>query len=248
MRRGIIGLFFFLLLANKSLAQETLILTDTIWPPYQYEENGQITGIAIDIVQEAAQRLGYTLEIQTLPWKRALRNAEIGDADGVLSALFTQERAQYLYYTSEPLFEVRTVMFTLKESPLTQLSSLEDLKGQRIGMVSGYSYGEEFDNFPGLQKYACKDDAVLVQNLSKSRIDVAVAHEFVFKFASRQLGLQDRFKEVYTLSQYPSYLTFSKTLGEKGQQLVKDFDQVLREMKNSGRIEAIINSYLETER
>ena len=89
---------------------------------------------------------------------------------------------------------------------------------------------------------------MLVQNLSKSRIDVAVAHEFVFKFASRQLGLQDRFKEVYPLSQYPSYLTFSKTLGEKGQQLVKDFDQVLRAMKNSGRIEAIINSYLETER
>lgn len=238
-------MFFVLLIASASFAQETLVLTTTTWPPYQYEENGQVTGIAVDIVQEAAQKLGYTIEVQLLPWKRALKNAETGEADGVVSALFTEERAQYLYYTSEPLFEVRTVIFAPKDSSVTQLKSLNDLIGKRIGVVSGYSYGEEFDNFSGLQKYACKDDAVLARNLERGRIDVAVAHEFVFKFASRNIGLQDRFKEVYTLSQYPSYLVFSKAPGKKGQPLTEEFNQVLIEMKNSGRIDAIISTYLE---
>lgn len=245
--KHLIYMFFVLLIAGQTSAQETLTLTTDHWPPYQYEENGRIRGIAADTIQQAAQQLGYVSEIQLFPWKRALKHAETGESDGVLSALFTEERAQYLYYPSEPLFEVRTMFFALKDRPRIQVKGLADLKGLRIGVVSGYSYGAEFDNFPDLQKYACKDDAVLVQNLDKGRLDVAVSHELAFQAASRALGLQDRFTEVYILSQHPMYAAFSKTLGEKGQRLAAQFDRVLREMKANGQIQAIINAYLGAE-
>jgi polar amino acid transport system substrate-binding protein len=242
MKAFFITLTMLVLLCPSALAAEKLVFATTVWPPYQYEENGQLTGITADIVREAARRLNIELEIQVLPWKRALRDVKEGYANGMLSALHTEERSQFMYYTSLPLFSVRTVIFGKKEKQI-KITGLDDLKNKSIGVVVGYSYGPEFDNYPGLKKQECREDRELVRILDKGRIDVAVAHEGPFMFTAKQSGLRNRFEAVYILNENPSYLTFSKSLGDKGKALSEKFSQVLEKLKAEGVIDQIIENY-----
>lgn len=241
MRRIFPAMFMLMFFWPVSAFAEKLIFATTVWPPYQYEEKGEMTGIGVDIVNRVCKRLDITPEIRLLPWKRALRDVRIGRAHGLVSALRTDERAEFMHYVSEPLFTVKVAIFARKEDHV-DISGLADLKTP-IGSVVSYSYGPEFDKHPGLKKVECSDDRELIRILDKGRIDVGVAHEGPFLFNCGKLGLRDRFKPVHVLSENPSFTTFSKTMGEKGQALADRFGAALRDMKKEGMVADIMKKY-----
>lgn len=51
-------------------------------------------GYIIEITREALRRVGYTLEVKFVPWKRAIEIAKDGDVDGVIGTNYSDERAQ----------------------------------------------------------------------------------------------------------------------------------------------------------
>ena len=50
------------------------ILVDDAYPPYSYQINGELYGIYVDIVKQAAQLLSreYQVNLQAVPWKRGV--------------------------------------------------------------------------------------------------------------------------------------------------------------------------------
>lgn len=77
------------------------ICTDiNAWYPFTYTENGDSRGLHVDIVKLACQELGLRCEFEPLPWKRCLLSVKAGQKDGVVSASYNRERAQYAHYPS----------------------------------------------------------------------------------------------------------------------------------------------------
>jgi polar amino acid transport system substrate-binding protein len=236
-------LFFSPAFCGYGLAEKIVLTSMGDFPPYQYEEKGHATGIDADIVREVCKRLGIELELQIVPWKRGLRMVEEGDYSGLLTALHTEERSKFLYFTKETVHIQKNVIMARKGSGIT-VKGLEDLKGKTVGVVRAFSYGPEFDNFQGLIKEVCNEQKELIKLLDKERIDVAMAVEQPFLFLSKQLGLAGRFETVHVIIEFPVYTVFSKKLGEKGKALSEQFDTVLKQIKAEGLEQQIIDRYV----
>ena len=53
------------------------------YPPNEMIVDNQLTGLHIDLVKEVAVSLGYQVNFESVPWKRALSLIEKGTADAI---------------------------------------------------------------------------------------------------------------------------------------------------------------------
>ena len=203
-------------------------------------ENGQPSGLDIDIVRELCNRLGVEAEIGSTG-KRALKSMEKGEADAIFAPRNTKERAAFLYYPSEPLTIERPVILAPKGSGM-KINSLDDLKGKVVGVVRGYAHDSNFDNEKGIEKVEGNDDAELVKIFSKGRVSlIAGADEGSMKYLCKKAGFEA--ETVYVLNETPTYIAFSKAKGEKGKALTEKFSQALRQLRDEGFIKKIESKY-----
>jgi polar amino acid transport system substrate-binding protein len=230
-----------LALPAAALAEKFVFVTTT-WEPYIIFEKGEASGVDVDIIRELCKRLGFEPEIQILPWKRALMNVKEGKADAIFTPRYTEERAEFMYYPSEPLHIEKTVIVARKGSGM-KITELDDLKDKVVGVVRGYAYDPEFDKYEGFKrKDLSKDDKQLVKKFANSRIPlIASSDEGVSKYLCRHAGVE--VETVYVLNETPSYIGFSRTLGEKGKTLAEKFSQALRKLKEEGAVQKIESKY-----
>jgi len=224
-------------------AEEIVITMLEDFPPYQYVENNQQTGIDIDIIREVCKNLDMKLKFEAVPWKRALKYAEDGNVSGLVSALKTEEREKFLYYTSEPVHIQKNVVIAGKESKI-KISSLDDLKGKEVGVLAGFSYGPVIDSLQGLKKTVCNDQQEMIKILDRGRIDLALGSDGPFWFNCKKLGFKDHFEIVYVIAELPAYTAFSmKGSGEKGKVLAEKFSEEIRRLRESGWEKEVIEKY-----
>ncbi len=242
MKKSVAVLLTFIFLSlSGSASGEKIVFVTSDQPPYVMSEKGQPSGLDIDIVQELCSRLGVEAEIRVLPWKRALKNAEKGEADAIFAPRNTEERAAFLYYPSEPLIIERTVILAPKGSGI-KINSLDDLKGKVVGVVRGYAHDPKFDNEKGIEKAECNDDTELVKIFSNGRVSlIAGSDEGSLRYVCKQSGFEA--ETVYVLNEAPTYIAFSKAKGEKGKALTEKFSQALRQLKEEGFIKKIESKY-----
>lgn len=214
------------------------------YPPYEYSEDGQAQGINVDIIREACKRLQLTPRFLSVPWMRALRMVRGGDADGIFSLFSTAERLQFLYFPSEPLSLERNVLVaTADATPV--IKRLDDLKGLRVGVVAGNSYGIDFDSSAWIARHPVTGSEGLLRKQAAGRTDVSVSNEWVARFLSQKLALEERLVFLdYTVSTEPLYVAFAKAKGEQSKALSESFARVLRQMRQEGVIDAIVAKHL----
>lgn len=113
------------------------------WPPFVTPALPG-NGLSGALVESVYQRLGYDLRIDYFPWKRAM---EFGlhhpDYAGLLPVWRTPEREKLCYFSSS-IGSTQTVLAYLKDGGVHP-DSLAALRGQHVGIVAGYAYGEQFD-------------------------------------------------------------------------------------------------------
>ena len=62
-------------LVGSAWAQYLEVVTEQ-YPPYNYEEDGQVKGVGTEVVEEVLKEAGIDYNIKVLPWARALKKAE----------------------------------------------------------------------------------------------------------------------------------------------------------------------------
>ncbi len=67
----LLALFFFLF--PMRLQADSLPLATVEFPPFHYEEEGQLTGVLTEIVIAVVRRMGHEADIRAYPTKRAKR-------------------------------------------------------------------------------------------------------------------------------------------------------------------------------
>jgi polar amino acid transport system substrate-binding protein len=244
--RGILLLTFFFLLSGYCYG-EPLRLVTLQYPPYEFEEQGEVKGIAVEIVEEAFRRMQQPIRIELLPWAKALKQVKNGKADAVFTAFKTQEREKFADYSREILINQTVSLFVRKDSKVIFDGDLEKLGRYKFGVVQNISYGKIFDDAVRngyIQPIDVAETGQMnMQRLMEGRFDILISNRYGAFYILKKLDKLDRVKELTpAMESVPSYIAFTK---KKDLVPVRNtFDSTLREMMNDGTYEKILRSYL----
>lgn len=214
------------------------------YPPYIYQENGDLVGVCIDLANAAFSTLGITVTYTEYPFVRMLKKAEWGQVDGVMMVFRTKEREDYLFYPEENLFYEHNSFFTKQTTVVNYFGQLESLAPYPIGVVLGFSYGEAFDQASFIKREQASNHELLLRQLRGGRFKVGLGNKYVVQFYADKIGFNDgiTFLEPNVFDQEPLYLAFSKSKPEY-EQLAIQFSLALEQIKASGEYDAILAKY-----
>jgi len=106
------------------------------YPPFNWEENGQVTGGMVDVMRKVCNELKHKCHFTIVPLARAMKMLEEGNIDGVLSLIPNPERQVYAYFS--PAIIV-TDMSYLGVKGASKVSTIKELAGWNIGAVRSSS-------------------------------------------------------------------------------------------------------------
>lgn len=179
--------------AAQSGAPPVIHLASLEWPPYSSADlPGQ--GASIAVVRAALATQDHRLEVEFLSWTEAVAQGLDGSGrfHGYLPA-YPAPHVKQAHLLTQAIGESPLGFVERRSAPLTW-TRLEDLRGQRIGVVRGYANGVAFDQAVarGLLDVAPADsDARNIRLVTRGELPLAVIDRRVLGHlisASRRLG------------------------------------------------------------
>lgn len=157
-----------------ALAQQelTVFVADNLPPKMFLGKNGHPTGFMTELTEEIVRRAGFTPRVVSMPWVAAVKSAAEGK--GFITNLSKNPEREKNFLFSDPIYEDRVLIVSLKKSRI-EANGLAELKGRKVGLLRGVSYGEAFErDLKGV--VAEPDDGVeqRVRRLISQRIDAAI--------------------------------------------------------------------------
>jgi polar amino acid transport system substrate-binding protein len=238
---------FFILNINKPIHAEELprfnIITED-WAPYQFEKDGKIHGIAVDLLELMLQIVGSKQnrkDIKLYPWARGY-HVLINEENTILfSTTRTSEREELLKWVG-PIFSYSTILVGLKSKKM-KIKTKKDLHKYRIGTIINDS-SELFMKRLGvpIDKLHRNNNAVNnTRKLELDRIDLVVTNWVEFKIIAKDLNINTNLYEtVYTVDTSIVSYAFHKTTPEW---IIKKFQKALNKIKEEGKYNEILNKY-----
>ena len=154
-----------------------LRLVSTAWPPFT-NEPGQ-PRFALDLVEAALGRIGLA-STTTIVEAAQFTPVLLGEAfDGSAAAWRDAERERVLIF-SEPYLENRLILVARRDDDASA-AALTDLKGKRIAIVEGYSYGDAID-LAGATFVRSRSEEDSLALLLDGRADYALMDDLVVQY------------------------------------------------------------------
>ncbi|KKA45894.1 ABC transporter substrate-binding protein [Salinivibrio sp. KP-1] len=236
---------FLLSLSFAATAQVKLVTLE--YPPYITHEDKVVGGVAVELVERVFEEIEQPITIQVLPWGRAIKYVETGEADGIFTAFKTEERETFAHYIDEVLFDQNIVAIGSQGNDATW--NKENIGQFKICLINNVSYGRWLDSmveqnrFKGVRRVSEPEQCV--QLLQANRVDFWVNNEFGARYVAAQMGVQSDISiQTPPLESTPSYIAFSKK-GQMSEQDVKRVNDTVAKMKESGAYDQLIDKYFE---
>ncbi|QJB56349.1 transporter substrate-binding domain-containing protein [Pseudodesulfovibrio sp. zrk46] len=241
------GVFIYiaLLFPASAWAQSELPLPIVFedYPPYEFVEDGEVKGMNIEIIREAFSRMGIKPYFEPRPWKRALFQLLEGEILALSSGFQTKDREEFVAYPSGGGLGMEINCVIIPADSDLKITSLDDLRGLRVGVVRSYVYGGGFDEIEGLNKIEAGSTHQLLRMLLKRRMDVAIGNKMVFRYLALKREQESSLQFPLEIAREPLHLMFSKAYGPRGIQMARDFGVALEQMKKDGTFDAIVSRY-----
>ncbi len=197
------------------------------------------SGVFIELTRTLADRSKLEIEIVVIPPKRAIAYFQDQRFDVLFPGMDVYFPPGHLPVKSEELITVKCdFVFTKKGTPM--LTTIDDLRGKRVGITLGYPYTRELLDNPHIIFDKAPSDEINTKKLIAGRIDAFVVEERTGTQAFLNTGLQEmvQYDKAAPISEQEVYYAFQDT--EKGRQLAHLITQALREMKEDGTFAEIM--------
>lgn len=155
-------------------------------------------GLYIDILRAVAKTANTQIDYQLQGWEDALKGAQAGTTDCVVGA--TKEEASGLRFAAQSWLVGHTAWFRGVDRTQNKAENIADLANFKLGVISGYAYGDEVDALlkaqpaERLESVTSSRDPLnaVIMRLITGRIDLALETDFVMQAKLRQMQLSDR--------------------------------------------------------
>lgn len=225
---------------SKTNNKEVVIAHNIKEPLEKYYDYGILT--------EIFKRAGFRLRVEMVPWARGLLMMKEGQVDGMCNVLKTPEREAFMVFPKEVFVTYRQYIYTNAGSAAEFNGDIRSLKGKRIGIISGFSYGKEFDGMVLAGEITAEPVNTTMQNVQKlfaNRIDLIVENDFAMSSAAENDPsiLKSIRRLEPPLTSQPAYIAFSRK-SPRNEELVAAYDKALVEMRKDGSYDRLLKPFL----
>lgn len=147
-----------------------------LYKPFNFKENGQLTGFDVEIGQALAEKMGMQPEPVTNPWETLIQGLQSRKYDAIIGSMTITEERQKAVQFSKPYYRSGAQVFV--EEFNTTIQSPNDLKGKKIGVVKASTYKQL------AAKYTDKiveydSDITALMDLPTHRLDAVITDQMV---------------------------------------------------------------------
>jgi len=217
------------------------------WCP-QICVNEEIDGYTVELVEQIYRDTGYKLEIDILPWSRAIMYVSDGKYDALLSP--AKKEAPHLVYPEWGVGKQRMCFFVASDSSWMYKGE-ESLQGKAFGIANDTSieelndyiqaHSKQFQFQPYHERYVYQN----AQKVIKNRIDAFIFTQNTTNYELSKTPLKNEIKNAGCVSEADIYLAFSpvEPKQHKIKKLVALFDERMKELVNNGQVAQLYKAY-----
>lgn len=173
-----------------ALPTRLLGITENL-PPLNYVDGGGARGFSVELLRLMAARAGVGLDLQVLPWVRAVQQAEASPTGVLFSLTRTPEREAQFQWVG-PIAQRRILIYKLAGRSDLALAHWRDVGGARIGVVRDSAADRALQAAglrPGIELEQGLDDATNLRKLLAGRMEYVALLDWAAAWNLRQMRL-----------------------------------------------------------
>ena len=249
LRKILTGLMLVVLLIGvvscaKKEPTKIVIASDATWPPMEMvDENKNIVGFDVDLMNAAAKAGGFTVEFKNTAWDGIFAGLENGKYDAVMSSVtITDERKGTMDF-SIPYINAGQILVV--KSDMSGVEKLTDLAGKIVAAQIGTTGAFEIDKVKAGSKITEKtydEIGLAFEDLANGRVAAVVCDTPV----AAQYALQnDSYKGKLKIVGQPFTEEYYGVAVKKGNKKVLDIINAgLKKVLDAGENKAIQDKWL----
>lgn len=215
-----------LAIAPAAQAGGTLRCVSLEYPPLIFTGSaGTPQGIAVDVVNETMALAGWKVELEILPWGRALDLMQRGQRDCIFTIFKTPEREQFLDFSTKALLQQPIALYARKNSGIRYNGDFAKLRSKSFLVVHAVNYGNKFESAKaGLRTIQAYSAAQTFEKLERGQGDLTISNVYLaaYQLAAAGPDLARNIVQLQpTVETVTSYIAFAKG---KHPQALRAFD------------------------
>ncbi len=170
----LIGSFAFAGGGTEEESEKIIIATDATWPPMEYiDENKDIVGFDIDLMNLAAEKGGFEVEFRNTAWDGIFAGLASGEYDAVMSSVtITEERQKTMDFS---IAYINAGQVLIVRQSTTNVTTLSDMAGMEVGAQIGTTGSFEVEKVQGVVLRTYDELGLAIEDLANGGIDGVVA-------------------------------------------------------------------------
>jgi polar amino acid transport system substrate-binding protein len=229
------------LLASPPAWPEKIIAACDPYPPY-VDPTQATQGLSVQIVRAAYATQGFNVEMQFIPWARAIEGVRKGMYDILPDAWWTQDRATFLLF-SEPYISNEIKFIKRKGDPF-EYTGLGSLTGKTVGIVRAYGYSDDFLKATNFTREEVPTAVQNIRKLVRGRIDLTLEDEIVVRSLLKQEApdLLRQIEFTHNLLSSQKLYVASSLQNPRRHTIITAFNKGLAVIKANGTYDAILHA------
>jgi polar amino acid transport system substrate-binding protein len=232
-------------LVSLSVNAATISIRADEWFPMNGEPGAAKPGFMIELAERVFGDAGHTVDYKLMPWERALDSVRKGDFDCVVGA-YKDDAPDFVF--PEEHWGLDNTAFYVKEGSDWTFNGYDSLLTQKVAVINGYAYGEEFDQLvkdnPQVFQGIGGNDALEknIKKLEAGRVDVLVESPSVLAAKMKDMGVTG-FKRAGDMGEPSKMYIACSPAKESSKDYVKLVDEGTAKLRESGELEKIMANY-----
>ena len=220
--------------------QDPLVMaTNANFPPYDYHEGDDITGIDVEIAQAIADKLGVELKVEDMDFGAIIDAVASGKADmGLAGMTVRPDRLENVNFSDT--YTTAEQVIIVKDG--SDIAEADDLADKSVG-VQENTTGDMFvsEDYPDADVQRYKNGADAVQALAQGKVDaVVIDNEPAKVFVAENEGLVI-LESAYAVEEY------AIAIAKDNDELLEKVNKALGELKEDGSLQKIIDKYIKAD-
>jgi len=214
-------------------ATETLKIVTPLWTGWT---NTDGSGFYFDLANELFGKLGYEIEWQAVPYKRARVMVTSGTADAMFGVLNQDFYEKAIITPAYPIDIGQYAALFKKTFPWQGIQSFEN---QKVAMPLGYLIEQHLPD--AFHRVSVKDTAMGIRMLMADRVNLFVSDHDEILAALKTQPLDMSLYQIEIISHHNLYMGFANN--SKGKDLRSIYDREISKLIGNNAIEALYIKY-----